>query len=364
MTQKFSIGTWLCRILLACNVLAVLVYLTAAYAGYVHPSKSGLIAMIGLGYWIALIPVLLFIPVWLIFRVRYSLVSVAALLLTIPQLLTLSPLHFGGGDHNFRLMTYNALGLIFTQEGSPTTTVDEILNYDPDFVCLQESFPENRVKEKYGDQWKEVAEKYPYRNLWAGEYLGFLSKTPTEVVEVGKDEHLTYYALYRTEIGDRKAYFFNVHLQSIGLNDGDKQLYRNITDIEDNRLSKLRGVRSRLMSKLRTAFVRRTAQAETIKAKIDSIRTAVPDATVFVCGDFNDTPYSYSYRTIRGNLRDAYADGAFGPTITYNADRFYFHIDQVFNTPDLKAVNTEVGDSKASDHYPVIVDYYLPNLNK
>ena len=35
-----------------------------------------------------------------------------------------------------------------------------------------------------------------------------------------------------------------------------------------------------------------------------------------ICGDFNDTPYSYAYLTAKGDLCDAYRDGGFGPMKT------------------------------------------------
>lgn len=71
-------------------------------------------------------------------------------------------------------------------------------------------------------------------------------------------------------------------------------------------------------------------------------------------GDFNDVAGSYAYRTIRScGLKDAYAQTAFGPTITYNASRFYFHIDQIFYRGNLRAVSIWRGKSRSSDHYPV-----------
>ena len=83
---------------------------------------------------------------------------------------------------------------------------------------------------------------------------------------------------------------------------------------------------------------------------------------MIVCGDFNDTPGSYSYRTVRGDdMRDAYLDCAFGPAITYHDNRFYFKIDHVLYRGNLRAVDIERGRIDASDHYPLLATFVLSN---
>ena len=58
-----------------------------------------------------------------------------------------------------------------------------------------------------------------------------------------------------------------------------------------------------------------------------------------------------------GDMKDAYAENAFGPTITYHGNRFYFRIDQVLYKGDMKAVDIERGDIESSDHYPLLTTF-------
>ncbi len=84
-----------------------------------------------------------------------------------------------------------------------------------------------------------------------------------------------------------------------------------------------------------------------------------------VAGDFNDIPDCYAVRTIRGkDMHDAYADAAFGPTITYHGDKFYFRIDQVLYKGPFKAVDIERGDIASSDHNPLLTTFLFDQAGK
>mgnify|MGYP004449285907 FL=1 len=80
---------------------------------------------------------------------------------------------------------------------------------------------------------------------------------------------------------------------------------------------------------------------------------------VIVCGDFNDTPSSWTYRTIRGSdLADCYCDCGLGHTITYHENRLYFRLDHIFYKGEgLKAIRIERGNDKFSDHYPLMATF-------
>ena len=56
-------------------------------------------------------------------------------------------------------------------------------------------------------------------------------------------------------------------------------------------------------------------------------------------------------------MHDAYAQNAFGPTITYHGNRFYFRIDHVLYGGDMEAVDIERGDVPSSDHYPLLTTF-------
>ena len=82
--------------------------------------------------------------------------------------------------------------------------------------------------------------------------------------------------------------------------------------------------------------------------------TASPHPYIIVCGDFNDTPISYTHRTIAQDLDDAFTQSGRGLGISYNQNRFYFRIDNILTSKNLRAYNCTVDRSiKESDHYPI-----------
>ena len=78
------------------------------------------------------------------------------------------------------------------------------------------------------------------------------------------------------------------------------------------------------------------------------------DDLLIVCGDFNTSPISYAHRVIGRGLDDAFVESGFGMGISYHRNGFYFRIDHILTSPDLKAYRCTV-DSRIdnSDHYPI-----------
>ena len=105
-----------------------------------------------------------------------------------------------------------------------------------------------------------------------------------------------------------------------------------------------------LIRKLAEASAIRAPQADTIAHEI----AASPHPYIIVCGDFNDTPISYAHRTIAQDLDDAFTQSGRGLGISYNQNRFYFRIDNILTSKNLRAYNCTVDRSiKESDHYPI-----------
>ena len=74
---------------------------------------------------------------------------------------------------------------------------------------------------------------------------------------------------------------------------------------------------------------------------------------VIVCGDFNDTPVSYAYRTVLGDLKDAFVESGRGISNTYNGILPSFRIDYILYDPKFSAGNYRRDKVYLSDHFPV-----------
>ena len=73
---------------------------------------------------------------------------------------------------------------------------------------------------------------------------------------------------------------------------------------------------------------------------------------IIVCGDFNDTPLSYAYNSIKGSLSDAFCKSGKGI-----GDSFVkipaLRIDYILHDNKLKSSNYQKHKEVLSDHYAV-----------
>ncbi|MBN2682594.1 MAG: endonuclease/exonuclease/phosphatase family protein [Bacteroidales bacterium] len=111
-----------------------------------------------------------------------------------------------------------------------------------------------------------------------------------------------------------------------------------------------------MVKKLSTAYKFRARE-------VDEISTHIKNCTypVIVCGDFNDTPISYAYRKMKGDLYDAFKKSGAGIGATYNGNIPFQRIDYILYSRDFDSWNYTTGEIEYSDHYPVIC---LLELNK
>lgn len=292
---------------------------------------------------------------------RTAMVNIVALLICWGPIATICPLHKAqeAEGATMTLMSYNVLHLLDFSNGSvpaaDNPTLKFILDKRPGVVALQECYSPDfsgnkRISKSLTDTLHAA---YPYRTA-GGEGQALLSRYPFEEIKLHYAPSSGFQVrAYRIDSPLGKLTLFNIHLQSIGLTDDDKELYRQLTDgraAKQPIKQELRELRYDVMTKLSAAFRRRAVQAARVKELVDSV-----GGTVIVCGDFNDIPGCYACREIMSaGLTDAYAASGFGPAITYHASRFFFRIDHIFYSSDLKSLWTRKETNPTSDHYPIV----------
>ncbi|WP_305302012.1 endonuclease/exonuclease/phosphatase family protein [Muribaculum intestinale] len=354
--------------ILAFDILVAAGLLLSAYGGAIDPNKSVWPQIFGMTFPAWIILMLVMVPVSFIIWRKSALLPTAALLIAMPAILTISPLHIGGAlsqserAHSFSVMTYNVYGFVdheFESDDSggkgakESRSLQQIIDTQPDIVCIQEGYNPNY---RFKLQMDTINKIYPYSNFIpeGGEII--FSKYPFKIVPTPQPAwHTAHYSAYELDVDGHPLLVVNCHLQSIGLTPDDKALYRELTDkrIESPTRSELSKVKNSILSKLAVAFKLRAEQARHIRQFLEEH----PGNAILV-GDFNDVQGNYAYRCIcSAGMRDAYADSGFGPTITYIDNRFYFHIDQIFYRGDMRAVDIVRGDIKSSDHYPMTATF-------
>jgi endonuclease/exonuclease/phosphatase (EEP) superfamily protein YafD len=75
---------------------------------------------------------------------------------------------------------------------------------------------------------------------------------------------------------------------------------------------------------------------------------------IILCGDFNDTPTSFTYKQLSEGLNDSFANAGLGIGQTYNGKFPALRIDYILYSPELEIVNFKTSEVSLSDHYPII----------
>lgn len=341
-----------------CAAVTLVVYICVVaclYAGHVDPAVHALPSLIVLLAPAAVCVWAVLALLWVVARNRpMIMLSLAVFAVCSGQIFLHFPVGYSKslpeGDAELKLLTYNILhGKDNEKPDMPySRSVSYIINSGADVVCMQENYFFD-VPKPYActraqvDSLKAI---YPYSVVSSYHNTMSLSKWPITKLAIPFKIDSPYDCFEAFEL-DRegvKIVFINVHLTSYGLNRLDIALLREG-----------HGLRT-LERKLKKAFRNRSLVAQEI-AKYSRMY----DGNVIVCGDFNDVPGSWTYRTLRqSGLRDAYCSTHLGPLTTFNAHYMYFRIDHVlWRGGQLKPLSVERGNLRASDHYPQTVTFAL-----
>ena len=354
-------------LVMAVNLLACGALIASAFGGRVNPLTNAWGGIAAMTFPLCAVAVIMLLLVNLCWFRRVALLDIAALAICTGPLLSLCPLNFNRpsmaaiesmGDTAIKVMTFNVYNFIDIAPGASAQgnrTVAYILEQDADVNLLQEAFASlHSGGNVSSDEINALKARYPYI-VTDGTGLCLLSKFPVETVRTDIDSSPSFAAArYDVEIGGRTVHFFNIHLQSIGLTDDDKQLYRRITKGEAK--GEVGKIRRDLLGKLKEAMRLRASQADQVRAEIEK----AGEGPVILGGDFNDVTGCYALRKIMSpNLRDAYRTSGLGPAITYHVNRFYFRIDHFVYGDDVDALRTWTGSANSSDHYPLLAYFRL-----
>ena len=184
------------------------------------------------------------------------------------------------------------------------------------------------------------------------DYMVLLSKYPVlwqDTIPYGSSSNQS--VAYMLDIKGTNTLVVNNHFESNGLSSGDKEGFKTLVKGE-LKTGEAKRQSVHLITKLGDVSARRAPQAETVARYVKKyLDKKVP---VILCGDFNDSPLSYTHRTIAKELNDCFVESGNGPGISYHKSGMYFRIDHIFCSDDFESYGAKVDNSvTTSDHYPI-----------
>lgn len=360
------------------TIICLVGLLLAYLAPFVHPNTFKILPFFGLAYPILLLSTLIFLVVWSFAKSRMALLILLVLIIG-------GKLHFRmialGSDSDelpseekvLSLMSYNVrlFNLYNSSEGNQNNDRRKIFEYiqsqNPDVVCFQEFYHQDKPTSfSTRDTLISLMEIKDYHERYAHKLRGrqnfgvaVLSKYPMiakgDVMFSTQSDNDFNYCVFVDIVKNQDTFrIYNVHLQSIKLQQDEYSVFENgsIKTAENKSTIRL------LIDKLRIAYPKRAEQARTV---MEHVATS-PYPTI-VCGDFNDTPLSYTYNQFNKLLIDAYRNTTFGIGSTYVGKVPAGRIDYIFHTEDLSSSNFTIQKEAYTDHRAISCKIFKDTIN-
>lgn len=332
--------SWFSRIMFFFNtVLTVLTFL-AYLLPFLAPKAFPFLSVLTLILPLFLILNFFFFVFWLLQLKRQMLLSGLVLLLGITfinRFYKFSETNLPAEDGDFTLMSYN-VRLFNLYEWLPQGDVPEQISKlidekHPDILCLQEFSPNDKVSVK----------KYPHSfvKLYGGKNkYGQAIYSKYKMIEKGEIQfpNTSNNVIYADILkGNDTLRIYSMHLQSIKIS----------TDIHED----LNQEKSKfIFMRISEAFTLQQQQAEIIKKHFDEC-----NYPKIICGDLNNSAFSFVYRTVKGDMKDAFEQAGTGFGKSYNFKYYPARIDYIFVEKSMVVKQFKTIDTFfQSDHFPQI----------
>jgi endonuclease/exonuclease/phosphatase family metal-dependent hydrolase len=250
---------------------------------------------------------------------------------------------FQDSDKDFTVMSYNVrLFNVFKwldRDDIPDVILEFINTQNPDILCIQE----------FSNSAKIDLKIYPYKYvLMEGNQIktgqAIFSKFPIldqgNIVFPNSNNNVVFADIKK---GKDIIRVYNMHLQSIKISPDVNEISENI-DVIDQQKSK------HLYNRISKAFRQQQEQAAIFKEHEKHCKYPI-----IICGDMNNSAFSYVYRNIKGKLKDSFEEAGQGFGATYKFKYYPARIDYIFadETMEVKQFQSYT-EFQNSDHFPIM----------
>jgi len=348
--------------MLILNVIAAISLILACLCCFISPETIWWIGFCGLAYMYLLIVNICFVVIWVLIRKRtFVLISTITILFASTFLgkniqLFEKEISEEDRERSYKVLSFNVDGFSSRKrvqtDGNTQNIFEFLRDENADIICIQEytfdrwdeNFDENTIR-KFLDKTP-----YYYAEMQRGHFgVATFSKYPIirkELVYINKTNNICMCS--DVLMGTDTIRVYNVHLISTGFRKAETGLLENVVRIEYDR-SDVRTIKS-IIRKFKISSYDRAEQVEILISHI-----AKSPYPVIICGDFNDTPMSYSYHKVRGNRKDAFIEAGSGRSTTFNIGRIAsLRIDYILYSDVFKAYSYDSPRVDLSDHFPVM----------
>jgi len=356
-------GKMIVFILAVLAVIGVIAMALSIANAYVNPKDFIWTTVFGLAFWEILI---YNVAVFLLLLLMWSnkiWISVVALLIAIPGISkSFSIGSKSKAENSIRVMSYNVHDFrhvdgVTEKEQFANQVMEMVREHAPDILCCQEfsQFKSGVSRPQCIEDFaKEAGFQYIYFNRktnYGGNVI--FSKYPlTKVAEdSGFGKGNTYGVMVSVDAGEKGQFHVaNVHLLSYMITDSEIDVLTNASERQN-----LDTIGKTVLHKLSFAFQKRSEELQTVLNGMPPV-----GGPIIICGDFNEPPLSYNYRQMqKAGFVDTFTKVGFGIKPTYAGKLPLLRIDYVWANDGVKPLAFDRYKYKASDHYPIMLDFAI-----
>lgn len=336
--------SFISKTMLFFNVVVAFTTLMAYLLPFLAPKWFPFLSVLTLFLPFFLVVNVLFFMYWLLQFKKYIFVSGLVLLLGITfinKFYNLKPTTLPKSKKEFTIMSYNVR--LFNKfnwnkkANIPTKIAEFVSEKNPDILCVQE----------YSNLEKTQFSNYKYKHVFKegkNIIVGNAIFSKYKIIDKGviNFPNSTNNAVYTDIIKDKDTLrIYSMHLQSIKIS----------TDIEEEEIQKMNESKTKyIFRKISSAFTKQQEQALLLKQHYTDCKYKK-----IICGDMNNSAFSFVYRTIKGSMQDAFESNGEGFGKTYNFKYYPARIDYIFADKNIQINSFEtLNDFYNSDHFPLI----------
>ena len=346
-------------ILIVAGTAMVLSYISI----YVDPSKFGVPLFFGLYF----IPILFINICLMIMAIINRSRSVWIPLIVILPSLLFTELFFKFGSNNninkegikLKIESYN-VGMFSSSRkklnrGECRAAILEcIRGNNADIVCCQEFYVDSIP------QADSLLPEYKYKfyhffKVKNGKHFGNIIFSKFSIISSGK---LTFHKSTNLSIYididhyGRKIRIYNNHLESYNISFAS--IVQRLSDNTNRNRREISNDFIEVHEKMLGSFIKRSDQVNMILNTL--YKSNYP---AIICGDFNDTPMSYTYHKLSSGRKDSFKESGKGFGSTFTILWPLLRIDYILFPEKFDSTRHIIGKEKFSDHYPIIAEIVI-----
>ncbi|MGY5351329.1 endonuclease/exonuclease/phosphatase family protein [Wenyingzhuangia sp. IMCC45533] len=327
------------KFLFLLNNIAAVLLLTTYVVPFVDPDNFPSIAVLSLLYPTLLTINLFFVLIWVIKLKSHFLVSLIFIGFGYQHLKALFPMNSSSEvtPSDLSVLNYNVRQFNVYKWIKNKHLKSDIANFitqeNPDIVCFQEY-----------KNTKNFYIKYPYHYIEKTSSAGQAIYSKHKIINKGSldfSKSSNNAIFVDIKVKNQIVRVYNVHLQSFSL-DTKKQYYGSSNN-------------TTLLNRFKKVFKKQADQIKLIKKHISTCKYPT-----ILSGDFNNTAFSWNYKQLTENHKDAFVEAGFGLGKSYNYF-LPFRIDFIFPEKHMEVQAFETYKLKLSDHYPIMAKINFNN---